>query len=307
MHLAEGVLPISHALAWSTLAVPTLVWSLRGERRARADAKGSSVIMAGATSLLFAATLLPLPVPVVGATSHICLTPVLALIVGVRRMVWPTFFVLLLQAVFFAHGGLTTLGANTLTLGFLGPVMTAGLWALLPRLGVDEALSLALACGLGGLGIYVADAVVLAGALSTVTAPLTTFWTVLLGFAPVQVPLAVLEAVASAGIVRLVARRRSELLPSSLRALGGLPIGAASSMCALLLLLFTGCGYEGIDGTVFGAIAEGAGHPPIESVVDLSQGEFGLAMTILILFGFGFVAGRSWERLLGGGGDGLPR
>ena len=71
MHLAEGVLPLSHAIGWSALAAPALAWSLRGEQRRRRDEPSSSVAMAGATSLLFAGTLLPLPVPVVGATSHI--------------------------------------------------------------------------------------------------------------------------------------------------------------------------------------------------------------------------------------------
>ena len=78
-----------------------------------------------------------------------------------------------------------------------------------------------------------------------------------------------------------------------------------------LLLFFAvglaGCGYEGIDGTVFGATAEGAGRPPTDSIVDLSQGEMGLAMTIVILFGLGFLAGRSWERLFGDVRDALPR
>ena len=92
MHLAEGVLPLGQAVAWSALAAPTVYWSLRREQRTRRNTPSSSVVMAGATSLLFAGTLLPLPVPVVGATSHICLTPVLALVVGVRRIVWPTFF-----------------------------------------------------------------------------------------------------------------------------------------------------------------------------------------------------------------------
>ena len=307
MHLAEGVLPLSQAIGWSALAAPTLAWSLRGEQRTRRDGPSSSVAMAGATSLLFAGTLLPLPVPVVGATSHICLTPVLALVVGVRRMVWPTFFVLLLQAVFFAHGGLTTLGVNLLTLGLLGPLTTVGLWALLRRLGADGALGLALACGVGGLSVYVADAAVLAAALSDVTAPATTFGAVLLGFAPVQVPLAALEAVASVGIVRLLAARRPDLLPNSLRRLGTVPAPVASAMVLLLVIGLSGCGYEGIDGTVFGATAEGAGRPPTESIVDLSQGETGLAMSILILFGLGFVAGRSWERGFGEGRDAPPR
>ena len=306
MHLAEGVLPIGQAFAWSALAAPAVFWSLRSEQKIRRESPSSSVIMAGATSLLFAATLLPLPVPVVGATSHICLTPMLALIVGVHRIVWPTFFVLLLQAVFFAHGGLTTLGANTLTLGLLGPLTTVGLWSLSRRLGVDGVFGFAVACGIGSLSVYVADAVVLAMALADVSAPMTTFGAVLLGFAPVQIPLAVLEAVASVGIVRLLATRRPDLLPDGLRALGTARVRGAST--ALLLAIgFTGCGYEGIDGTVFGATAEKAGRPPTESIVDLSQGEMGLAMSILILFGLGFVAGRTWERLLGGGRDALPR
>ena len=307
MHLAEGVLPLGQAVAWSALAAPTVYWSLRREQRTRRDTPSSSVVMAGATSLLFAGTLLPLPVPVVGATSHVCLTPVLGLVVGVRRIVWPTFFVLLLQAVFFAHGGLTTLGVNTLTLGLLGPLTTAGLWALLRRLGADGALGLAVACGVGGLSVYVADAVVLAAALFDVTAPATTFGAVLLGFAPVQIPLAVLEAVASVGIVRLLATRRPDLLPNSLRSLRAVSAPLASAMLLLLATGLSGCAYGGIDGTVFGATAEGAGRPPTESIVDLSQGELGLAMSILILFGMGFVAGRTWERVLAGGRDAPPR
>ncbi len=303
MHLAEGVLPLSQAIATSALAAPTVYWSLRCEQRMRRNTPSSSVIMAGATSLLFAGTLLPLPVPVVGATSHICLTPILALVVGVRRIVWPTFFVLLLQAVFFAHGGLTTLGVNILTLGLLGPLTTAGLWALLRRLGLDGAFRLALACGVGGLSVYVADAAVLAVALSDVTAPATTFGAVLLGFAPVQVPLAVLEAVASVGIVRLLATRRPDLLPNSLRRLRTVPAPLAHATLPLLVIGLSGCAYEGIDETVFGATAEGAGRPPTGSIFGLSQGEIGLAMSILILFGMGFIAGRSWERVLGGGRD----
>ena len=307
MHLAEGVLPLGQAIAWSAVAAPVVLWSLRGEQQTRRDISSSSVIMAGVMSLLFAGTLMPLPVPVVGATSHICLTPVLALVVGVRRIVWPTFFVLLLQAVFFAHGGLTTLGVNTLTLGLLGPLTAVGLWALFRQFGAGGAFGLALACGVGGLSVYVADAAVLALALSDAVAPATTFGAVLLGFAPVQVPLAVLEAVASVGIVRLLAKRRQDLLPDSLRALRAVSVHGACVMVLLLAVGLSGCGYEGIDGTVFGATAEEAGRPPTESIVDLSQGEIGLALSILILFGLGFIAGRCWERVFGGRRDALPR
>ena len=54
--------------------------SCGASRRAAGPAEGGRVHIphGGVVSLLFAATLLPLPVPVLGATSHICLTPVLA-------------------------------------------------------------------------------------------------------------------------------------------------------------------------------------------------------------------------------------
>lgn len=310
MHLAEGMLPIEQVIGWSAVAAPVLIWSIRGEQLARREKPSSSVLMASATSLLFAATLLPLPVPIVGATSHICLTPLLALIVGVRRIVWPTFFVLLLQAVFFAHGGLTTLGVNTLTLGLFGPLVTVGLWTAFRKISLNNAIGFGIACGVGGLVVYVIDALVLAAALADAAEPTTTFIAVLLGFAPVQVPLCVLEAVVSVKIVQLLSARRSDLLPPGLSSIRKTAIPASTFLLLLLFSTLSACSYEGIDGTVFGTAAENAGRPPTDSLLDLSQesaGEVGLAMSILILFGLGFVAGRGWERLLSGGDDALPR
>ena len=227
--------------------------------------------------------------------------------IGMRNPTNAKLFVLALQAIFFAHGGLTTLGVNALTLGVLGPLTAAGLWRLFQRVGLASKLSLGLACGLADLSVYVADAVVLGLGLSDVAAPMTTFTAVLFGFAPVQVPLAILEAVASVGIVQLLASRRPDLLPHSLGVLRDTRVPSSASVLFLLLALGPlGCAYEGIDGTVFGAMAESAGRPPTDSLLDLSQGEVGLAMTIIVLFGLGFVAGRTWERLLGGGRD-APR
>ena len=310
MHLAEGMLPSMQAAGWTVAATTALIWSIRGEQRIQQENASSSLVMAGATSLLFAATLLPLPVPVVGATSHICLTPVLALIVGVRRIVWPTFFVLFIQAIFFAHGGLTTLGVNTLTLGLVGPVITFCIWMLLRKIGLANVIGLGIACGFGGLSVYVINALVLSAALADVAEPTKTFIAVLIGFSPVQIPLAVLESIVSVGIIRVLATRRPDLLPDSLRILiaGKVSISSISStMIVLMMVGLAGCNYEGIDGSVFGAASESAGRPPTNTIVDLSQGEFGLAMAIIILFGMGFIGGRSWERLTRRKNDALPR
>ena len=307
MHLAEGILPFEQAVGWSFAGIIALAWSIRGEKLSRQDSTLPSVIMAGVTSLLFAVTLLPLPVPIVGATSHICLTPVLALLIGIRRLIWPTFFVLLLQAIFFAHGGLTTLGLNTLTLGVLGPAVTICLWTILRKFHIRNTICLVIACGVGDLSIYVADAMLLAFALADAVEPMVTFMGVTFGFAPVQVPLAVLEAVVSIGMIRLLAARRPDFLPMPLRVMKAPPKVIVNIAMTLLCVCLFGCDYEGIDKTVFGATATSVGRLPTESVIDLSQGEFGLAMSILILFGLGFIAGRSWERIFSRSGDAVPR
>lgn len=300
MHLAEGTIPLSQALGWSAIAIPVLIWSIRGEQIERQKNPQSSVVIAAVTSVLFAATLLPLPVPVVGATSHICLTPLFALVVGVRRIVWPTFFVLLLQALFFAHGGLTTLGVNTLSLGLFGPLFTLSLWSLFRKIGVHNSVGLAFACGMGGLSVYVTDALVLGGALSDVADPVTTFFGVIVGFAPVQVPLSVLEGFVSMRIVSMLSDRRGDLLSESLATFRKSSISINAMLVLFIMMGLSGCTYEGIDGTVFGEAAEQAGNTPTDSIVDLSQGEMGLAMSILILFSCGFTAGSSWQRLFGG-------
>lgn len=287
MHLAEGTLPLTQALVWSLPAAGAVAWSIAGHRAAstpKPSSDGHRALLATAIPLLFAATLLPLPVPVMGATSHICLTPLLALLLGVRAVIWPTAFVLLLQALFFAHGGLTTLGANVLTLGVLGPTVAVLVAGGLRRLGLRPALVIGIACTVGDLAVYVGDACLLAVGLASQVAPATTWITVVVGFLPVQGPLAVLEGVLSAWIFGLLVRRRPELVPRRL-------------WLAVAAVLLVGCGYEGIDGSVFGAVAEGAGHAPQASLVDLSEGELGLAMNILVLFSLGFLAGRGFERL----------
>jgi hypothetical protein len=153
---------------------------------------------------------------------------------------------------------------------------------------------------LADLSVYVADAAVLALGLSEAAAPAQTFAAVIIGFAPVQLPLAILEGIISVVLVRTIAERRATLLPPWLRAVR--PASMLPSPSAMMVLLaatvgLSGCTYEGIDGSVFGEIATEAGLAPVDSLLDFSGGELGLAMTIVVLFGMGFVAGRSWERL----------
>lgn len=304
MHLMEGTLPLAQAAAFTMAAIPFVAWSIAGERRPRdregLDPERPSALLAGATSVLFAATLFPIPVPVAGATSHICLTPLFAMLLGVRRTIWASAFVLLVQALFFAHGGLTTLGANILTLGVVGPVVALSALALLRLLRVDPLLAVGPAAAVADLAVYVADAAILAVGLPGEAPALRVFGAILLGFAPVQMPLALLEGFLSFGVARALLRRAPGLLPERLRR-PSRPRDVSRLLIGLLALaLFSSCAYEGIDETVFAEAARAGGQAPRDALVDMSGGELGLALRILCLFGAGFLAGRAYQRVFGG-------
>lgn len=289
MHLSEGVLPAAHAAAWTgaaALAVAVSVRSLR--RRNREGGPAERALLTTGTALLFAATLLPIPVPVAGATSHLCATPLLGLLLGPATVAAPAALVLLLQALFFGHGGLTTLGANTVSLGVVGPFAVAGLAALLLRARVPGRVAAGVACALGQLAVYVADAVVLGAALAGEKS--FGFWVgrILAGFAPIQLPLAVVEGVLSAALLGALARMRPEVVPSRLR--GRLPaVAAAAVVCGLLLLPRVAEASEplrGADEAVLEEAAREAGRTPTAPFFDPGE-EIGMA---LLLSG-GFAAG----------------
>src|SRR4051812_42794178 len=112
MHISEGILPLPHAAAYVALAAPFVVASvrkLRSEETTYRNRASLPLPMVGA--LLFAVTLLPVPVPVIGATSHMCAVPLVAVLLGPLAVIAPTALVLAVQAVLFSHGGITSLGA----------------------------------------------------------------------------------------------------------------------------------------------------------------------------------------------------
>jgi len=115
MHIADGVLstPVVATTAVATAAV--LAYSLKGMKEEEIP---KTSLMAG---VFFAVSLISIPV---GPSSiHPLFAGLLGVILG-RRAPLALFVGLLLQAVLFQHGGLTTLGANTLMLAV--PALLAG-------------------------------------------------------------------------------------------------------------------------------------------------------------------------------------
>ena len=298
MHIAEGVLPLTHCAAWGTLAAPFLVdGAARTSPPQQEEATHQRTLASMAGALIFAVTLFPIPVPVAGATSHLCATPVLALLLGRRTLALPVLASLLIQALFFAHGGLTPLGANWLTLGLVGPLVAIATARGLRALRLPMPLAAGLACGLADIAVYVADAGILGLGLRGERPFSHWFATVALGFAPVQVPLAILEGLMSAYLVRALSTRRPALLPAWLRAAG--PALAAGTLAVVLLFTPRPAHAEplrGLDDAVIGDTAASAGRPPRAAGLPLGP-ELSISALLFCGFGAGLVVGRGWGRL----------
>ena len=102
--------------------------------------------------------------------------------------------VLLFQAILLAHGGLTTLGANTFSMAIAGPFLSYGVYRLCKALRVNKLVAVFLAASLGDLFTYCVTSLQLALAhpseVGGVGASLAKFMGV---FAVTQIPLAVIE------------------------------------------------------------------------------------------------------------------
>lgn len=109
--------------------------------------------------------------------------------------------VLLFQAILLAHGGLTTIGANTFSMAIAGPFVSYGIYLLCKKLNVNKKAAVFLAAALGDLFTYCVTAGQMALAHHTDTTVMGALGKFLTVFAPTQVPLAIIEGIITVVIV----------------------------------------------------------------------------------------------------------
>jgi cobalt/nickel transport system permease protein len=212
MHITEGILPAQWALLWFAVSAPFLFLGLR-ELRLRGQRNAQLKPMIGLVgAAVFIISSMPIPVPAAGTCSHPCGTGIAAIFIGPLLTVVVSSVALLLQALFLAHGGLTTLGANLASMGIAGAFAGYGIFILVRRL-TGRWWMAAFLCGLlSDWATYSLTSLQLAAALHG-AAPFGKFFlTVLLAFVPTQVPLGILEGFLCVAAYRFILTRRPELL-----------------------------------------------------------------------------------------------
>lgn len=212
MHIAEGVLPVGWAVAWAVPAAAVVAQGLRQMNKEARENPARKPFYALMGAAVFIISLLPIPVPIAGTSSHPCGTPLAAILLGPLVSTVMGGVALFLQALFFAHGGLTTLGANIVSEGIIGSLTGWALFALGRRAGLPLFAAAFVAGFAGDLAVYVATSAELALALHGDRPFVQALATFFIAYLPTQGPLAVAEGLFTGYALRFVAERRPDLL-----------------------------------------------------------------------------------------------
>lgn len=214
MHISEGILPMKWAGLWYLAALPFLakgVVDIKRKARRNLTLKPFLGLMG---AVVFVISCMPIPVPTAGTCSHPAGTGISAVLVGPILSIFITSIALLIQALFMAHGGITTWGANIVSMGIAGSFAGYCAFNILRMAKMPLFLCGFIAGLLADWAAYLATSFELALALHG-SAPISSlFITILIAFIPTQLPLGILEGFLTGGMIVFVAQRRPDILTS---------------------------------------------------------------------------------------------
>ena len=201
MHIMEGYLPVGYSIAWGALCIPFLIAGVFSIQKIVSKKRKTLMLLAMAGAYTFALSALKIP-SVTGSSSHPTGTGLGAILFGPAPMAVLGIIVLLFQAILLAHGGLTTLGANTFSMAIAGPFVAYGVYLLFKKLKINKLVGVFMAAFIGDLFTYCVTSFQLALAYPSQTggvgASMVKFMSV---FAVTQIPLAVIEGLLTVVVV----------------------------------------------------------------------------------------------------------
>lgn len=199
MHIMEGYLPPKYCVAWGVLCVPFLIAGFLRMKKIASEHRRALLILAMAGAYTFVLSSLKIPSLVTGSSSHPTGTGLGAILFGPSIMSILGILVLVFQALLLAHGGLTTLGANTFSMAIAGPFLSYGIYKLGQKMSLPKVVTIFLAAALGDLFTYCVTSFQLALAYPSEIGGVMASAQKFLGiFAVTQIPLAIIEGIVTA-------------------------------------------------------------------------------------------------------------
>lgn len=208
MHIMEGFLPPMWALTWWLLFLPCLAVGMTRMRRIVAEDGNRKVLLALCGAFVFVLSALKMP-SVTGSCSHPTGVGLAVIMFGPWVLSVLGAVVLLFQALLLAHGGLTTLGANAISMAVAGPMVGYVVWRLSLRLGLKRDVAVFLCAMLADLSTYMVTSLQLGLAFPDPVFGFTGSALKFMGvFCLTQIPIAIAEGLLTVMIYDQMTKRQ---------------------------------------------------------------------------------------------------
>lgn len=243
MHMADALLSVRTALIMLAVSAGLLLFA---SRKTSGNFDNFNVPLAGVMgAFVFAAQMINFAIPMTGSSGHIAGGILLAAMLGAYPAFVVLSCVLIVQAFFFADGGVLALGCNIFNMAFLSCLVAYPL-VFLPiarrfesRAGLTVAAVAACVVSLQ-LGAF---AVVLETLCSDITElPFATFTAFML---PIHLPIGLVEGVATAAVLALLKDARPSLFAGGAKT-DFIPARKVSFGFFLIAALLAGAGFSQI-------------------------------------------------------------
>jgi len=207
MHIADGILSIEESIAWFAVALPFIGYGIKKIKQKSRFNPSYKPLLAFLSAAVFVISCIPIPVPTAGTCSHPAGTGITAILAGPFISTALASVALLLQTIFLAHGGITTLGANIVSMGVMGSFAGYFSFRVLRKLGIKIAIAGFIAGVMADWFTYATTSFELALSLSGKGEFFDTFLKILIAFIPTQLPLGILEGFITSAVVVMVMKK----------------------------------------------------------------------------------------------------
>lgn len=212
MHISEGILPFNWAAVWFVVAMPFVGYGLYRMRKMSETDLSFKPLVGLMAAMVFIISCMPVPVPTAGTCSHPCGTGMSGILLGPAISILVSAVALLIQALFLAHGGLSTWGADIVSMGVVGSFAGYFTFKALRSMNVNMAVSGFMTGLFADWATYITTSIELSSGIRGDSPFLPLFWKILIAFIPTQLPLGILEGAMTAGMVVLLYKKRPDLL-----------------------------------------------------------------------------------------------
>ncbi|MCQ2078486.1 MAG: energy-coupling factor ABC transporter permease [archaeon] len=190
----EGYLDPMWCIIWFIVMIPFFAFGLKKLLFILREHPDQKMIVALSGAFIFLLSSLKLP-SVTGSSSHPTGTGIAVVFYGVGVCSVLATIVLVFQALLIAHGGFTTLGANCVSMGIIGPLVGLLVWKIMRKTNAGVFISMLVTAFIADLMTYVVTAIQMT--LNVVTTNGADFGSAFVDFmsvyAATQVPLAIIE------------------------------------------------------------------------------------------------------------------